>query len=297
MAGRPSALASVSKLLNRWYRRRGSLGGRAALPLRASLLVAALAGLAGACMGPRAPRATGRDSVQALTVATYNIRHGRGMDNVVDLDRTAAALAALQADLIGLQEVDRLVQRSGRVDEPAVLGAALGMQHAFGAFMPYQGGEYGLAILSRLPIFRAEALRLPDGNEPRVALLAEIELPNGRRVLAVNVHFDWVENDSFRLRQVEALAAVLDTVSLPAVLLGDFNDVPGSRTMERWSARFVEVEKPAQDRFTFSSTAPEKEIDHILLWPRTRWETRESRVVSDSVTSDHRAFVARLRLR
>ena len=231
-----------------------------------------------------------------LVVATYNIRHGRGMDGVVDLARTGRAIGALRADLVALQEVDRLVTRSGRVDEPAALGAQLGMSHAFGAFMPYQGGEYGLAILSRFPIRRQQALRLPDGNEPRVALLAEVELPSQRRVLVVNVHFDWVADDSLRYRQVESLATVLDTVSLPVVLLGDFNDQPASRTLTRWAALFLTVPKPASDRFTFSSTEPTQEIDHILLAPRRAWTTDTARVVTDALTSDHRAVVARVRL-
>jgi endonuclease/exonuclease/phosphatase family metal-dependent hydrolase len=265
----------------------------AALPLRWSVPALAIVLMVGATAAPATPG----EAAAELTVATYNIRHGRGTDNRVDLTRTAAALRALDADLIGLQEVDRRVERSGGIDEAAALGEALGMRHAFGAFMPYQGGEYGLAILSRFPIRRAQALRLPDGNEPRVAMLAEVELPDRTRLLAVNVHFDWVENDSFRLRQVEALAAVLDTVSLPIVLLGDFNDMPGSRTMQRWDTRFIAVEKPAHDRLTFSSTRPEKEIDHILLAPRSAWQTYDARVVTDSLTSDHRPFVTRLRLR
>lgn len=293
MAGRPSALASASKRQYDGRQRRGFPGSRAALPLRWSLGALAIIALVAA----RGSTPSSRAEASEFTVATYNIRHGRGMDNAVDLQRTATALRALRADIIGLQEVDRAVQRSGGIDEAAVLGQALGMQHAFGAFMPYQGGEYGLAILSRFPVARAEALRLPDGNEPRVALLAEVELSNGTRVLAVNVHFDWVENDSFRLRQVEALAAVLDTVQLPMVLLGDFNDVPGSRTMQRWAARFATVEKPATDRFTFSSTRPEKEIDHILLAPRSAWQSFGAKVVTDTLTSDHRAVVARVGLR
>lgn len=256
-------------------------------------LFAALALIPGATsrVAPRAP------ADEALTVATYNIRHGRGMDTVVDLGRTATAIRALGADVIALQEVDRGVERSGRADEPRVLGERLGLEHAFGAFFPYQGGEYGLALLSRFPIRRSEPLRLPDGNEPRVALLAELELPSGRRVQVVNVHFDWVASDTFRYAQVEALAAVLDTASLPTVLLGDFNDEPGSRTLERWRGRFAAAEKPAGDRFTFSSTEPSKEIDHILLGPPGAWQAAAARVVPDPVTSDHRAVVATVRLR
>ncbi|MHB1192127.1 MAG: endonuclease/exonuclease/phosphatase family protein [Longimicrobiales bacterium] len=231
-----------------------------------------------------------------LTVATYNIRHTRGVDESVDLPRTAAAIHALGADVVALQEVDRLVDRSGRVDQPKMLGEALGMQHAFGAFFPYQGGEYGMAILSRFPIRREHALRLPDGNEPRVALFAELELPSGAHVLVVNVHLDWVADDTLRFKQVEALGAVLDTVSLPTILLGDFNDVPGSRTITRWAPTFAALAKPAAARFTFPSTGPEKEIDHIMVTPTSAWEGRDARVVVDPVTSDHRAVVGWVRL-
>ncbi len=241
--------------------------------------------------------ATPAPRVDDITVATYNIRHGRGNDQVVDLDRTAAAIRAFDADVVALQEVDRSVLRSGSADQPGVLGAALGMHHAFGAFFPYQGGEYGLAILSRFPIRREHALRLPDGNEPRVALLAELELPSGARVLVVNVHFDWVADDTLRFKQVDALGAVLDTVSLPTILLGDFNDVPGSRTITRWASTFEVLTKPEADRFTFSATTPTKEIDHIMVKPASAWEGRSAVVVADSVTSDHRAVVARIRLR
>jgi endonuclease/exonuclease/phosphatase family metal-dependent hydrolase len=241
--------------------------------------------------------ATAAPRADDITVATYNIRHGRGNDEIVDLDRTAAAIRALGADVVALQEVDRNVTRSGGADQPQVLGAALGMHHAFGAFFPYQGGEYGMAILSRFPIRHEHALRLPDGNEPRVALFAELELPSGAHVLVVNVHFDWVADDTLRFKQVEALGAVLDTVSLPVILLGDFNDVPGSRTITRWTATFEALAKPEADRFTFSSTTPTKEIDHIMLKPASAWEGRSAVVVADPVTSDHRAVVARVRLR
>jgi endonuclease/exonuclease/phosphatase family metal-dependent hydrolase len=180
-------------------------------------------------------------------------------------------LRGLRPDIVGLQEVDRMVRRSGGVDEPAALGAMLGLTHAFGAFMPYQGGEYGLA--------------------------AELRLPDGRALMVVNVHFDWVANDTFRLKQATALTTVLDTLRIPYVLLGDFNDEPGSRTLALFRARALEVEKPASDRLTFSSTAPEKEIDFVFVAPAAAWRSQGARPVTERMASDHRPVLAEIALR
>ncbi len=136
-----------------------------------------------------------------IRVATYNIKHGRGMDGVLDLERTLATLKSLNADVIALQEVDDQARRSGGVDQASWLAEQLGMQAAFGAFMDFQGGRYGLAILSRRPILSRESWRLPEGNEPRVALATRIETYAGEMVTAVAVHFDWVRDDGFRYAQ------------------------------------------------------------------------------------------------
>lgn len=218
------------------------------------------------------------------------------MDNVVDLERTAGVLRALQPDIVALQEVDNRVMRSGGADQAAVLGGLLGMEHAFGAFMDYQGGQYGMAILSRHPIGDVVAVPLPEGNEPRVALSAEVTLPDGRRVRVVNVHFDWVQNDSFRYAQAEAVAAYLSGREIPHILTGDLNDEPGSRTVALFQERLVEARKPAEARFTFSSTEPRKEIDYIFAAPAGAWEVGGAEVIPEEVASDHRPVVATLRL-
>ena len=92
------------------------------------------------------------DTSAPIRVATYNIKHGRGMDGVLDLERTLATLKSLNADVIALQEVDDQARRSGGVDQASWLAERLGMHAAYGAFMDFQGGRYGLAILSRRPI-------------------------------------------------------------------------------------------------------------------------------------------------
>lgn len=233
---------------------------------------------------------------EALRVVSYNIKHGRGNDNVVNLDRTAAVLRTLQPDIVGLQEVDDLATRSGGVPQAERLGQSLGMHHAFGRFMDFQGGAYGMAILSRHPIVATESVRLPDGNEPRVALAVEVQLPSNRRLTIVNVHFDWVGDDKFRFAQASALTRYLDALKTPYVLLGDFNDEPDSRTLALFKTRAAEAKKPATDRFTFSSTEPNKEIDFIFTAPAAAWRHGEVRVITEPLVSDHRPVLAVLTL-
>ncbi len=223
-----------------------------------------------------------------LRVVSYNIRHGRGMDGEVNLERTAAVLRRLTPDIVALQEVDNRVTRSGGDDQAAVLGGLLGMEHAFGAFMDYQGGQYGMAILSRYPIVRVDPVRLPEGNEPRVALAVELEVPGGGRVMVVNVHFDWVSDDGFRYAQAEHLAAYLDALTLPYLLVGDFNDLPASRTLGLFRARAVEVAKPSGAGFTFPAAEPAKEIDYIFAGPAAAWSGGVAEVIPEREASDHR---------
>ncbi len=232
-----------------------------------------------------------------LRIVSYNIRHGRGMDDRVDLTRTGGVLARLTPDIVGLQEVDERVTRSGSVDEAAELGRALGMQHRFGAFMDYQRGRYGLAILSRFPVVGSRSIRLPDGNEPRVALHVDVTLPSGDTLSVVNVHFDWVASDSFRYPQAERLARALDSLPHPYILLGDFNDEPASRTLSLFRARARELPKQAGANLTFSSTEPVKEIDYVFVAPSRRWERGNAAAVDEPLASDHRPVQARVVLR
>jgi endonuclease/exonuclease/phosphatase family metal-dependent hydrolase len=261
---------------------------------RCSLRFAACVAALASC-SPASVRTTSASGGAVVRVATYNIRHGRGTDERVDLTRAAAVLRALAPDVVGLQEVDNRVERSGRVDEAEALGAQLGMHHAFGAFMDYQGGQYGLAILSRHPVRRIAPIRVPDGNEPRVALLVEVDYPRIGALAVVNVHFDWVRDDGFRFAQASTLATVLDTLSIPYVLLGDFNDVPESRTLALFKSRAMEARKPASDHFTFSSTEPVREIDFIFASPAADWTASGVRVITEPVASDHRPVFAELR--
>ena len=273
---------------------------RFAAPLLLALLGTgwlAIAGCASTSPTNETRDETGDEAGQAdvLRVATWNIKHGRGMDGRLDLERTATVLAALKADIIALQEVDETVRRSGRVDQAAWLAARLGMHASFGAFMDYQGGRYGLAILSRFPIEHAETWRLTDGNEPRVAQAIRVALPSGDVITGVCVHFDWVDDDGFRFAQASETMARLRELDTPWIVLGDFNDTPDSRTMRGFHALGRDARKPSDAPATFPADDPRIEIDFIVTGPGDRWAVDRVEVIAERIASDHRPVIAVLR--
>src|SRR5436305_2798814 len=121
-----------------------------------------------------------------VRLVTFNIRHGVGDDDRLDLPRLAKVLQGADADVICLQEVDRHYgERSDSVDQPLLLSRALDMQLAWGpAIEQSRPGdrpdkEYGNALLSRLPIPVSDVHPLPGGREPPSALRTLLELDGG----------------------------------------------------------------------------------------------------------------------
>jgi endonuclease/exonuclease/phosphatase family metal-dependent hydrolase len=170
---------------------------------------ASLALAAGLVLLPSASSPAEPPEARELRVVSYNIRHGQGMDGRVDLERIARILESLRPDLVALQEVDRGCTRSGDADQAAVLGRRLGLHHAFAAFMEYQGGEYGLAVLSRHPVEEVRRHVLPPGAEPRTALEVRVRPPGASSPLSfVSIHLDWTREE-LREAQMAALVEAL----------------------------------------------------------------------------------------
>ena len=260
-----------------------------------SLLCSGFLTIASCTTGPESSTGHPPESV-SLRVATWNIKHGLGMDGNLDLERIAGVIEGFDADIVALQEVDENVRRSGRIDQAAWLGDRLGMHASFGSFMDYQGGRYGLAILSRLPIDSSQSWRLTDGHEPRVALAIEVTPAVGHSSIGVVcVHFDWVEDDDYRFTQATETMLRLGSLDSPWIVLGDFNDTPESRTMKGFHALGRDASKPADARKTFPADDPEIEIDFIVTGPADGWEMHEVEVLEESVASDHRPVIAILR--
>ncbi len=248
------------------------------------------------CVEPRSQLNAGRGvASDTLRVLAYNIHHAEGMDDRIELDRIAALINSLQPDLVALQEVDASVERTGFVDQASVLAELTDLTPAFGSFMPYQGGEYGMAILSRWHIITSRNVRLPDGEEPRSSITVWARSPEtGQDVVFSGIHFYRTEEE--RLAQARVLVEELEFEEAPVILAGDFNSQPDSPVIEMLARDWVILDK-GQDHFTFPSYGAEREIDYIMYRTEPRLEVISHRVLDDPVMSDHRPIYAEFVLR
>ncbi len=227
-----------------------------------------------------------------MRLIAYNIHHGEGMDERIDLERIAILIDRLTPDLVTLQEVDRAVERTGFIAQAARLGELTGLRAVFGQFMEYQGGEYGMAILSRWPVAESTNHRLPDGAEPRSALAVTVVSPrSGRRLELVGIHLYRSEQE--RLAQAAALSEIYADVDHAVILAGDFNSRPGSSVLELLGQRWQFIDK-GSDRLTFPSHAPDREIDFVAYRPANGFEVLSQRLIDEPVISDHRPLVVEL---
>jgi endonuclease/exonuclease/phosphatase family metal-dependent hydrolase len=235
------------------------------------------------------PSATDRGVFQGsdtLRILAYNTHHGEGLDGVLDLERIAGVIRSVNPDVVALQEIDRVVERTHRVDQAQVYGELTGLTPLFGDFMPYQGGHYGMALLSRYPVQEWENVRLPPGEEPRSSVVARIRIPDsGRDVWVAGIHFYRTEEE--RLAQARQLMEHFKGVAEPVFLVGDFNSFQGGPILSALETAWNRPEKEGNP-FTFPADDPQREIDFILIRPAERIRILEYRVLDEEVASDHR---------
>jgi endonuclease/exonuclease/phosphatase family metal-dependent hydrolase len=255
-----------------------------------------------------------------VRIATFNVLHGRSPhDGRVDGDRLAHAVRGLDADVLGLQEVDHAQPRSGLLDLTRIAADALGAPaYRFAPaivgtpgqrFRPWRhdgdgAGQpcYGVGLVSRWPVRSWQITRLPAApvrspvyvpgagllllrDEPRVVLAAVIDTPDGPLSVATT-HLSFVPG--WNLRQLRAAVRALRDLPAPRLLIGDLN-LPAA------VARAVSGWQVLGRAATYPSPRPRVQLDHVLadrrgsraLGPVTQVSTPTVEV------SDHRPLVLR----
>ncbi|MFH5821808.1 endonuclease/exonuclease/phosphatase family protein [Georgenia sp. AZ-5] len=234
-----------------------------------------------------------------LRLLTLNLQHGLPavgapragqLPDARSLREAAGELAAVGADVVLLQEVDKDQPRSGRADQARLLAAELGMPyHRFAASVAgnvtglrigarrsqVRGAGYGVALLSRYPVRSWHVLPLPgaglrlrrgdllgwslggwypqlDGR--RVCLAAVIRTPEGPVSVAVT-HLSTVPETA--RRQLARCVQALGTLPGPRLLGGDLNLLPADvSAVTGWRA--------LAGAHTFTNARPRKQLDHLL---------------------------------
>lgn len=216
-----------------------------------------------------------------LRLATWNIHMGIGRDGRRDLQRTADVIRHMCPDLIGLQEVDN--QRGLDSDDLQQLGVLTGMDALAGPTMQRVSGDYGNALLTRLPVLDVERHDISvERREPRGLLIAHLDW-RGERLQVAVTHLGLRAGE--RREQVRRLITCLSmTNRAPLILMGDFNEWFVWGRPRRWLQRhFHRLHSPA----TFPSNWPVLGLDHILadppgrLGPRRVFKSGQARIASD----------------
>ncbi|MBC8087541.1 MAG: endonuclease/exonuclease/phosphatase family protein [Phycisphaerae bacterium] len=274
------------------------------LRLCAVTVVAALS--LAACARPR-PDASLKSGPDAR-VLVYNIHAGKDAAGVSNLERVAALVKSTNADIVLLQEVDKGTKRSGNVDQTAVLAAQTGLHAAFGSALDYDGGKYGVAILSRWPILSDTLFHLPvappqtrsgGSMEPRGALRAIVASPQGK-LAVINTHLDPSGDDKWRQQEADSVVSLVAQSRRDIGMViagGDFNATPESAV--QMSVRAAGLRDSwnqcaSGDGLTFPHDVPVKRIDYLFLTGAIRCTAAH---VVETRVSDHRPLLLEVALR
>ena len=229
----------------------------------------------------------------AFRMMSFNIHHGEGIDEVLDIRRIGRVIAKERPRFAGVQEVDQLTGRVNGADTCAILEKTTGLHATFAKAIDLKGGEYGNVVLSEEVPLDVKRIPLP-GPEPRVLLLCEFD-----DCWFGTMHLD-VSSAEARLKSIEIIRkAVEDCGRKPVFLTGDWNAKPDSSVLEGLRSflailsseneatfhggRLMDVEKPNHNRC----------IDYIAVDSAHRgdYTVCGRRVVQERKSSDHMPVV------
>ncbi|MEX9947925.1 endonuclease/exonuclease/phosphatase family protein [Providencia alcalifaciens] len=248
-----------------------------------------------------------------IKVANYNIGKNELAADVANLDELSKAIAKIDADVIVLTEIDNKTARSKKVNQLEEIAKANKMDFAFGKALDFDGGEYGVGILSKYKIEKSQVVNLPSGGaEQRVVLLSQITKPGfDSPIIIMGTHLDWQKDPTIRIGQVRHIldATIGDTetgfdniAASIKILAGDFNSTAKEQPIQEISYFWDPVEKKGVNYRTWPAVNPAIDIDHIFTYKGQVWDVKTMTIPTDSKdfqwskVSDHLPVIAELEL-
>ena len=220
-----------------------------------------------------------------IKLLTYNVRNAKGMDNITDYNRTATVIRNADADITALQELDSATRRSGGKDVLKTLARLTDRHFLYGAAIAYQGGTYGVGILSKKKARAYYTIPLPGREEERVLLVAVFE-----KYVIFCTHLSLTAADA--LASADIINKESEKFKKPIYLLGDLNSTPGSEAVlllqQKWTLLSGEA-------FTFPADVPTRCIDYIFVLNNTAVTVDSKNVLNELMVSDHRPVMVRVK--
>jgi endonuclease/exonuclease/phosphatase family metal-dependent hydrolase len=209
---------------------------------------------------------------------TFNIHGGRLPQGGIDLKRTVRPIREVMPDVLALQELDRGLPRSDRMDQPSEISRLIDMEVFFAPTFERSGGAYGIGVAARgLKVVGLERLPQLGDEEPRGALVA-----NGAGFDIVATHL--AGQRDVAKAQLQAIADLVRELTGPTLVMGDFN-------LTRWSLgplRALGFHRGPYRR-TVQHFSLRSQIDFVLVGPGARLERLWT---PQSDASDHRPLAA-----
>lgn len=231
---------------------------------------------------------------------TYNIWGARA-GGIPDLQVIADVIKRHGPDLVALQEVDKFTTRNP-MDVAKELAELTEMDYFFALAEHRVGGEYGDAVLSKLPIKETKGYNLgvtPElGGEIRAVARVTVE-KDGKEFYFISTHFDHLGNEANRLKQARDFIEIIKDYDKPVIVGADFNAMPNSETVGILRQHLtLGCFNNNCSQFTFSTQNPNSVIDYIMYAPLNAM-TVQSYVVDTRAyqESDHFPVIATFQLR
>jgi endonuclease/exonuclease/phosphatase family metal-dependent hydrolase/Icc-related predicted phosphoesterase len=221
---------------------------------------------------------------------SYNIHHGEGMDGKIDIERIGKLIIDINPEVVGLQEVDSVVVRSGNIDILQLLSEQTGMYATFGYSILHDGGKYGNGVLTREKPIAVKKIALPGAKEARTALIVELD-----KYVVVNTHLSLTNEE--RLESVKIITDAVEIYDKPVFLMGDLNATPDSEPITFLQDKWQILSNPKQP--TSPSVNPRSTIDYILGYTAKgqTYAKYRAHVIDEQVASDHRPLFVDIRLK
>lgn len=222
---------------------------------------------------------------RSLRVMSYNIRDGRGMDDRTDYQRTAGVINQAAPDVVAVQEVDSVTNRSGRTDVLRVLAGLTQMYPVYAPAIPYDGGKYGIGILSKEKPLSVRRVALPGREEARTFVMAEFP-----GYVYCATHLSLTPAD--QLLSLPIIREEVNRYNKPVLIAGDLNADPRSEFIRKLGEDFVILTDTALP--TFPADSPDTCLDYIALYKKGDMPLTLVRngVIPAPVESDHRPVFA-----